>query len=123
MILTFGKRLAALRKFNRLERKDLAEMLNISYSALSNYENNLRFPDQEILIKIADYFDVSIDYLLGRKDIKNIPDDIANEKHSTYLGYIDGFNLYDLSLKNQERIMDYIKMIRLLEDNDLDIEK
>ena len=44
----------------------LADMLGISRSAISMYENGNREPDLETLEKIADFFDVDIDYLLGR---------------------------------------------------------
>ncbi|MCC0630120.1 MULTISPECIES: helix-turn-helix domain-containing protein [unclassified Clostridioides] len=49
-----------------LSREELSNKINISYSALSKYKTNNRFPDKVILNKIADFFDVSTDYLLGR---------------------------------------------------------
>lgn len=59
----------------RTVRKDLgysqtkvAEFLNISQQSYSDYENGKTFPDPDTLIKIADFFHVSIDYLLGRAD-------------------------------------------------------
>lgn len=62
----FPARLAELRMQNHLRQKDLAKSLNVSASAISNYEQNLRYPDIEMLILIADFFGVSTDYLLGR---------------------------------------------------------
>lgn len=69
--MEFGDKLKFLREKNNLSREDLAIALNITYSALSKYETNNRFPDKDTLLKIAKYFDVSIDYLLGRSDIQN----------------------------------------------------
>ncbi|GAA0103246.1 hypothetical protein UT300012_39630 [Paraclostridium bifermentans] len=68
----FGKRLKLLRTNLKLTQKQLGKNLNLSQRAISSYENGLRFPDEQILNLIADYFNVSIDYLLGRTDIKNI---------------------------------------------------
>ncbi|MBS6509671.1 MAG: helix-turn-helix transcriptional regulator [Paraclostridium bifermentans] len=68
----FGKRLKLLRTNLKLTQTQLGENLNLSQRAISSYENNLRFPDEIILNSIADYFNVSVDYLLGRTDIKNI---------------------------------------------------
>jgi len=69
--MVFAKRLAMLREEKSMSRRDLAKALNISYSSVSKYETDVRFPDQETLKAIADVFQVSIDYLLGRTDIRN----------------------------------------------------
>ena len=45
----------------------VAQNIGVSKSAFSNYVRNRRQPDHATLIKIADYFDVSVDYLLGRR--------------------------------------------------------
>lgn len=68
----FGKRLKLLRKNLKLTQSQLGENLNLSQRAISSYENGIRFPDELVLNLIADYFNVSVDYLLGRTDIKNI---------------------------------------------------
>ena len=72
--MDFGKRLIELREELNLTRDDLANRINITYSALAKYETNKRFPDKETLGKLADYFNVSVDYLLCRTNIKNFDD-------------------------------------------------
>lgn len=62
--MEFGDILKNLREKENLSREDLCSSLNLSYSALSKYETNIRFPDKDTLKKIALYFHVSIDYLL-----------------------------------------------------------
>ena len=57
-----------LRKKRRISQVKLSIDLNISQNTISRYENSIREPDFSTLILIADYFDVSIDYLLGRTD-------------------------------------------------------
>ena len=72
--MDFGKRLIELREELNLTRDDLANRINITYYALAKYETNKRFPDKETLGKLADYFNVSVDYLLCRTNIKNFND-------------------------------------------------
>jgi len=62
--------LKELRSSKKMSQKDLADVLGITYQAVSFYENNKRQPSFETLTKIADYFDVSTDYLLGETNIK-----------------------------------------------------
>ena len=51
-----------------MTRAELARALNINQGTLANYENEIREPDFETLVKIAEYFNESVDYLLGRTD-------------------------------------------------------
>lgn len=69
--MSFGVRLKLLREEKLLSRENLAILLNLSYSTISKYETDIRFPDQEVLKKIAKYFDVSLDYLMGISNIRN----------------------------------------------------
>ena len=61
-------RLKELRKKNHISQAKLAIEMNIAQNTISQYENEIRHADYDILIAIADYFDVSVDYLLGRTD-------------------------------------------------------
>ena len=65
---TFSEQLIALRVENNLSRAQLAVELNVSVRLISYWENSQRECDFDMLIKIADYFDVTVDYLLGRTD-------------------------------------------------------
>lgn len=62
----FQSVLKSLRKSNNLTQEDLAKALKVSRSTIGMYENGSREPDYETLEAIADYFNVDIDYLLGR---------------------------------------------------------
>ena len=62
----FQSVLKSLRKANGLTQDELAKILKISRSTIGMYENGSREPDYETLEAIADYFNVYIDYLLGR---------------------------------------------------------
>ena len=63
--LQFGKNLAALRKSQGLSRKDLAKILKVSEVTISSYERGLRQPNFETLVRLAEYFYVSVDELIG----------------------------------------------------------
>lgn len=64
----FQKRLKEQRKLYDLTQRDMAEKLGISQPSYIRYEKGGAEPSQENLVKIADIFDVSVDYLLGRAE-------------------------------------------------------
>lgn len=79
---SLGKRIKELREEKGLSQIELAKLLNISNTTLSQYETNQRVPSDEIKIKLAEFFNCSVDYLLGRTDIRNpyIPEEYT-QKH------------------------------------------
>lgn len=62
----FGEILAELRQDRGLTQRELAKLFFVTPGTISNYEKGRHLPDAERLIKIADYFSVTTDYLLGR---------------------------------------------------------
>ncbi len=66
--MPFSERLVLLRKSRYLTQKQLALDLQLSEIAIQNYESQRRKPAFDVLIALADYFDVSLDYLVGRSD-------------------------------------------------------
>lgn len=64
----FGERLKSLRNQANKTQQQVADFLGITRAAYSHFENGRNEPDQETIVKLADYFDVSTDYLLGRKE-------------------------------------------------------
>jgi len=66
---TFAQNLRDLRTENNLKQSQLANVLFVGPQSISNWENNVSKPDYDMLIKIANYFQVSTDYLLGVSDI------------------------------------------------------
>lgn len=65
----FEQRLQEQRKLYGYTQRQMAEMLGIAQPSYIRYENGSSEPSQETLVKIADIFDISVDYLLGRKEI------------------------------------------------------
>ena len=83
--MTFSDRLTAQRKLKGVNQKQAAADLGISQALLSHYENGIREPGLQFLVKAADYYNVSCDYLLGHAanvlqlnravDFEDLPED------------------------------------------------
>ncbi len=97
-----GERLNKLRRNKGLTLKELGDILNLGESTLSMYENDKRSPDYETLKRIADFFDVSLDYLLGRKDT-----DIE-----TIAAHHEGDEWTEAELADIEKFKEFVKMRR-----------
>lgn len=67
-------RLKELREARHLSQVRLAMELNLSQNSISRYENREREAGYETLVAMADYFQVSLDYLLGRTDQPDMKD-------------------------------------------------
>ena len=68
---TFGERLKNLRSEKGSTQQDLADILGVGRATVAGYETKGKQPDYDKLNILADYFSTTIDYLLGRSDIKN----------------------------------------------------
>ena len=73
-------RLRLLRKNNDLTMKELGAIVGVSESTISLYETGKREPDYEMLNKFADYFGVTVDYILGRDPINAERPALQNER-------------------------------------------
>ncbi len=95
-----GKRIISLRKRDKILQNEFAKKLAVSNVVLSRYESGERKPDYETLQKIADFFDVTVDYLLGRS---NNPDahKIAIAAQETTMS-IKTFELFEEFRKHPE---------------------
>lgn len=91
-----GRRLKQLRKEKKLSQEGLAKVLQISRATYAQYEIDRRIPEYGTLEKLADFYGVSLDYLVGRSDERSIvaspveeekvdPDKIIAEKLLSYL--------------------------------------
>lgn len=101
----FCERLKQLRKKDKLTQGELASKLNIDRSTLTYYETGYRIPDIQKVALIADYFRVSVDYMLGRTNVrKYIP------KDNEVIELLEQF--YSLSRKDQNMILHHIKARR-----------
>lgn len=72
MFEVYLKNIRDLREDHDLKQEDLAKILHISQRTYSHYENGTRKLPLDVLIALADYYDCSVDYLLGRTKKKEI---------------------------------------------------
>lgn len=70
----FNELLVELRQDRKMTQEELAQVLYVTSGTISNYENGVHLPDIEKLISLADFFDVTTDYLLGRCASRLSPD-------------------------------------------------
>jgi transcriptional regulator with XRE-family HTH domain len=87
--MSFGERLAALRERRSLTQNELAKLTNISRSRLSLYEINQREPDLATTRQLADFFNVTIDYLVGRDNIESLLLDTEEKKSNDLIKFLD----------------------------------
>lgn len=71
-MVNMGDKLKSLRIEKKLTQKQIAERVGLAISAISSYESGTRYPSYDVLIKLAQIFHVSTDYLLGMTDKRNI---------------------------------------------------
>ena len=98
--MRFARILQDLREDRDISRKDLALELNISVSTLGMYEQGRREPNIDMLIKLADYFDVSIDFLVGRS--------FKNENNELLLEALHLKNEIDKLPQGYKNIIDFM---------------
>lgn len=67
---SFSARLQELREARHVDRKTLGELCGRSKNVIGQYESGEKLPSLKTVIALADYFDVSVDYLLGRENKK-----------------------------------------------------
>ena len=72
MISTFSSRLKVLRQNKNLRQEQVAKLVGVNKSAISSYENNLRQPSYDILVRLANLYRVSTDYLLGQTNSRTL---------------------------------------------------
>ncbi len=96
-------RLRKLRVEKDITQQDMADFLGITRPAYTAYESGRRQPDNESLSKLADFFNVSVDYLLGRTDIKNPTEPIAAHREGDWT---------EEELEDIEQFKEFVRMRR-----------
>lgn len=101
--VAIGKKIKELRKEKDITQDQLAEMLNVVPTAITNYESGYSQPTLEALTKLGNIFNVSIDYLLGNTSITN-PQKYLEEKLATYYLTEDEYDLIMNDIISKETI-------------------
>lgn len=104
-IKIFAERIISLRKEKEISQESLGKYLGFSRSTISCYENGLRAPDMKTLTVYSEFFDVPVDYLLGKTDIKKPLYRVA------CFSDISDKEFGKISKSGQEEIKSYIQFI------------
>ena len=83
----FANRLRELRKEKNVNQQKLSNYLGYGYTAIANYESGRNEPSIDTICKIADYFDVTVDYLIGHEDNPKRVDAISKAEAELILNY------------------------------------
>ncbi len=93
-------------------QKELASYLKVSIGTISNYEKGIHSPDLNTLCMLADYFDVTTDYLLGRTTSRHNSDTLSRPLTKGYL-VSDLLNTtLDLPPQDISRLVDYAELLK-----------
>lgn len=95
----FSLKLKELRAAKGITQVQLAQELSVSIGAVGNWEAGKRTPDHETMIKIAEHFNVSVDYLLGRTE------SITEHKQKSDPRLIEFTDLFEQLDDNQKKII------------------
>ena len=115
--IIFSRRLKELREKSNLSMEQLAKILNVTKSRINMWENNGTVPRSEVLIKLAKYFGVSTDYLLGNNDSREISTE--NQKLSSLQRNLGKLN--EDELKQAENVLKAVFMDIFSEEDEDDI--
>ena len=96
--------LKKLREQEGISQQNLADIIGVTQQAVAKWENGKSEPDTATLSKLASYFGTSIDYLIGRTDIKNPPETIA--------AHHDGDEWTEEELEDIEKFKEFVRMRR-----------
>ncbi|MDE7223139.1 MAG: helix-turn-helix domain-containing protein [Acetatifactor sp.] len=111
--MDFGSNLYHLRTERGINQRDLASELQVSTGTISNYENNVHFPNPELLCQIAYFFHVSTDYLLGRTQYRSTIEDLELPINGKYtMEYIMEL-LLRLSEEDCQNLLQYMHMLEI----------
>lgn len=117
----FAKRLKELRNELNMTQKELGDKLNVLARTIGYYESNQRFPNEETLNKIANIFNVSTDYLLGRTDMKEMVimegDEIPKELKKVGIDYLEVNKIAKEKGFTPQDIKDLIETIERIKNN------
>lgn len=104
-----GEILIKLRNDLKLSQTAVAKQLNISSVNYNRYEKNQRSPDNETLVLLADFFNVSVDYLLGRTVDSQYTPCTGNDNYSKVN---EVYSISDLTEEEQEKIIEFAKFLK-----------
>lgn len=115
IVMNFGDILRRLRTEQGIKQKQVAMELQVSESAISNYENGIHYPDLDTLRKLAEYFHVSTDFLLGRTEYRSPIRELGQELTNICARYNIMDVLQELSPESRQSLLQYLTLLKWCE--------
>lgn len=112
--MSFADKLKSLRKEYHMTQEQIAKQLNLNRSTISGYETKDREPSYQTLAEIANFFHVSIDYLLD-EDVIIIDNSRTLSSSDLENELLKGCR--KLSLESQKKLLEYMKLLTMTETN------
>lgn len=109
-----GGTLAKLRKEKGLGQKELALLLNMSIGTISNYENGVHSPDLLTLCRLANFFGVTTDYLLGRTEYRCPPEALERYITPDYTAQEIVNTVLSMDANSQVSVVNFVKYMKHL---------
>lgn len=111
-MITFSNRLKELRKDKKITQSELGNILGVAKTTISMYENGNSTPNDDIKLKMCEYFNVSLDYLVGKSNIKQSADSIidSNPKENTVALHTDDYD--ELPQEAKDEINNFIEYVK-----------
>lgn len=106
--MNIGEKIKELREKNGKTQLDVSKALDVTYQTIYKYEKGIAVPPADAILKLAEYFNVTTDYLLGRTDNP----DMLNEPIQIAASMKDGLDISDMDDDEKEFINDFVKMVR-----------
>lgn len=114
--MILGQRLKACRKAKKLTQQELSEILGLNRSTYAKYETGDNEPDNQTLQKLADFFEVNIDYLLGRSDTPSYSGKM--NKPLTKFESLFFYELDKLSEEDKQKALEHVRYLRYLAEQE-----
>lgn len=116
--MELGELLVQLRREKGIYQKELASYLKVSIGTISNYEHGIHSPDPDTLKKLADYFDVSTDYLLQRTTYHYSLDFLNKQIANGYTAGDIMNTILELGPRNCNSLVDFMELLILRDRQD-----
>jgi len=101
-MIKFSDRLKQLRKEKEMSQEELGKIFGTGKAAICNYEKNVRIPPADKIAEYANYFNVSIDYILGKSETRN------PEKPDAYEIIIEKAKSFQITPERLEQLIDLL---------------
>lgn len=118
--LNIGNRIKKLRTEKDLMQKELSNILSLSPSSISNYEKDAYWPDLKTICKMADYFNVTTDYILGRTEYRCPPEVLDKYVTKDYMIHNIVNTLLTMDSNSLNTVLTYVNFLKNEHDSRLE---